>query len=119
MSSLMSSPPRPSSETAPASAQNTDAATARPSATARRALHCERCGYEWFSRIASPVRCPSCASKSWNKARVYQLEGKPEPTIKPKARGASFTSETAQEAAQIRHHGESEAKEKPLATEEI
>lgn len=113
----MSSPIRPSSETPTASEPFEEAATAPSSAAmlrdpTRLPLHCERCGYDWFSRTASPVRCPKCASKSWNKGRVYKIEGKPDPTRKPKPRGQVFTSESAQEAAQIRHHGESEGKDK-------
>ena len=118
MSFLMSSAPLSSSETAPAPSPSPDVAPMLNSRVAPRnpergLTRCERCGYEWFSRTATPVRCPHCGSRSWNKPRVYKLEGKPDPTHKPKARGASFTSETAQEAAQIRHHGESEAKDSP------
>ena len=73
---------------------------------ARELLTCSRCGYEWFKRTTNPVKCPACKSRYWNKGRVYKLDGKPEPTRKAKARGATFSSETAQEAANIRHHGE-------------
>ena len=114
MSFLMSSASQTSSETAPAPSSapvlNSRVAPRNPQRVLTR---CERCNYEWFSRTATPSRCPHCASKSWNKPRVYKIDGKPDPTDKPKARGASFTSESAREAAQIRHHGESEGKEKP------
>lgn len=129
MTFLMTSPPRPSSETPPANAQAANAqpdeiiADAAPASSLnsrvaprnpeRVAAHCERCDYEWFSRTTTPVRCPHCGSRSWNKPRVYKLAGKPDPTRQPKVRGQVFTSETAQEAAHIRHSAESEAREKP------
>ena len=76
-------------------------------ASTRRSLAtCTRCGYEWFTRTKIPVRCPNCKSTYWNQPRTYKLDGKPAPTRKAKARGATFSSETAQEAANIRHHGE-------------
>ena len=33
---------------------------------------CERCGYEWESRLEEgvcPKKCPSCGSQYWNKKR--------------------------------------------------
>ena len=118
MTFLMSS--LPSSEAPPADAVTNNTANASslnsrvaPRNPERVAAHCERCGYDWFSRTATPVRCPHCGSRSWNKPRVYKLEGKPDPTRKPKVRGQIFTRESAQEAAHIRHSAESEAREKP------
>lgn len=28
---------------------------------------CNKCGYEWVSRVDNPQRCPSCGSYRWNK----------------------------------------------------
>lgn len=77
-----------------------------PRNPARVAACCERCGYEWFSRTATPVRCPYCGSRSWNKPRVYKLAGKPEPTRKAKARGVAYDSQTGADAANIRYEQE-------------
>ena len=94
------------------STQTGEAAATTP--FTRELLTCSRCGYEWFKRTTSPVKCPNCKSRYWNKGRAYKLEGKPDPTRKAKARGATFSSETAQDAANIRHHGEANpAPEKP------
>ena len=84
-----------------------EARNATATSPSRRTLAtCSRCGYEWFTRTKTPVRCPSCKTTYWNQPRTYKIEGKPDPTRKAKARGATFSSETAQEAANIRHHGE-------------
>ena len=64
----------------------------------REQATCLRCGYQWFPRAAHPVKCPNCRSLSWDKPRVYQVEGQPPPTGKAKPRGAVFNSETAAEA---------------------
>lgn len=31
---------------------------------------CERCGHEWLARVQRPVRCASCRSPYWGKARI-------------------------------------------------
>ena len=30
---------------------------------------CLRCGYEWLARVVSPLVCPKCGSRNWNKTR--------------------------------------------------
>ena len=37
-------------------------------------LRCLRCGHEWLPRVMNPVRCPSCMSPLWNKARTPKPE---------------------------------------------
>ena len=101
-----------SETTAPPGAEPSTQPNAAP-LLPRAAERCLRCGYQWFSRTADPVRCPHCGSKSWNQPRAYKIQGKPAPTRKPKPRGLLFTSETAQEASQIRYRGEAEAKADP------
>jgi hypothetical protein len=34
---------------------------------------CKRCGYEWNSRVKSPVRCASCRSPYWNLPYVRNI----------------------------------------------
>ena len=68
----------------------------------RQAQTCLRCGYEWFSRVQNPSQCPSCHSVLWNTPRAQQLEGKPAPTRKGKARGGSFTPKTSERANRIK-----------------
>ena len=71
----------------------------------REAAVCLRCGYQWFPRVENPAKCPHCSSPLWNTERAQQLPGKPAPTRKGKARGATFDSEAATRAINIRHHG--------------
>lgn len=78
--------------------QSTEAVPLLP----RAAAHCVRCGYQWFPRAKSPVRCPKCGTIRWNTPRAYKLEGKPEPTRKPKPRGIAYDSQTGAQAASIR-----------------
>jgi predicted Zn-ribbon and HTH transcriptional regulator len=30
------------------------------------AFECAKCGYEWFPRTTTPVKCPKCQSRDWN-----------------------------------------------------
>lgn len=40
------------------------------------ACKCTRCGYNWSSRVAVPVACPSCQSRGWSAAKVGLTECK-------------------------------------------
>ena len=82
--------------------QPTPQENARPSRANRHTAHCGRCGFDWFPRVAEPVRCPDCGSTLWNTPRAQQLPGKPAPTRKGAPRGAQFTSTTAAKAVRQR-----------------
>lgn len=34
---------------------------------------CKRCGWEWASKVETPVQCPACRSKYWDKDRVNDI----------------------------------------------
>jgi len=37
----------------------------------RKGFRCNRCGFEWIPRSSkTPISCPKCRSKYWNKLRV-------------------------------------------------
>jgi predicted Zn-ribbon and HTH transcriptional regulator len=40
----------------------------------RTVKKCNRCGYEWFSKLDEPKRCTKCKSPYWNKPRIRLLE---------------------------------------------
>lgn len=81
----------------------------------RQAARCLRCGYQWFPRAQNPVQCARCRSKWWNQERTYQIEGKPDPTRKPRPRGVSYDSQSGAQAASLRFSKEDlkEANESP------
>lgn len=54
---------------------------------------CVRCGFQWFTRVEHPVKCPNCKSKKWD---IPRSEDK---LLTRKPRGKSFTDETATEAS--------------------
>jgi len=31
---------------------------------------CQRCRWEWVSRVENPAKCPQCGSPYWNKPRM-------------------------------------------------
>ena len=34
---------------------------------------CNRCGYEWASRVENPAGCPGCSTPYWNKPRIRNV----------------------------------------------
>ena len=54
---------------------------------------CVRCGFQWFTRVERPVKCPNCKSKKWD---IPRSEDK---LLTRKPRGKSFTDATAAEAS--------------------
>lgn len=54
---------------------------------------CVRCGFQWFTRVEHPVKCPNCRSKKWD---IPRSEDK---LLTRKPRGKSFTDKTAPEAS--------------------
>ncbi len=81
----------------------------------RAAAVCLRCGWQWFPRVEHPARCPHCSSALWDTPRAQRLPGKPPPTRKGKARGASFDSESATRAINKRH---AQNAQKPVDSDE-
>jgi predicted Zn-ribbon and HTH transcriptional regulator len=35
---------------------------------------CEKCGYEWLSRVKEPKACPNCTSRRWNKKKKEEAK---------------------------------------------
>lgn len=55
----------------------------------RSIAQCLRCGFQWFTRVEHPLKCPNCKSKKWD---VPRSEDK---LLTRKPRGKSFTREAA------------------------
>ena len=83
---------------------------------------CVRCGFQWFTRVERPVKCPNCKSKKWD---IPRSEDK---LLTRKPRGKSFTGETAAQAsakaaalrtARARSHAEAKPQESSEGAPEI
>ena len=70
-----------------------DVAAGIASPVPRSIALCVRCGFQWFTRVERPVKCPNCKSKKWD---IPRSEDK---LLTRKPRGKSFTDETAAEAS--------------------
>jgi len=35
----------------------------------KKLCKCQKCGYEWQSRVENPKECPDCKSRHWNKEK--------------------------------------------------
>lgn len=37
---------------------------------------CQKCKYQWFSKVEKPKQCPKCKSTNWSKAEKVNIKVK-------------------------------------------